>query len=118
MCVQQFTKAADTSFRLTIHIQRSLRDVLSSHAQSLRLCYSLLAAIGVAGATSMAVPAEANMADSVAEMRDSDETKKVSGRRKKAAKAKQVKPGSFGTPDAVLLSLYGLYLQEHQSITF
>lgn len=44
------------------------------------------------------------MVDSVAEMREGDETKKVSGRRKKAAKAKQAKPGSFGTPDAALLS--------------
>lgn len=52
----------------------------------------------------MAVQAEANMADSVADMGEDEDVKKMSGRRKKAAKAKQAKPGSFGTAVSAPLS--------------
>lgn len=44
----------------------------------------------------MAVNTDVEMDDVAAEVHDGDQPKKLSGRRKKAAKAKQVKPGSFG----------------------
>ena len=55
----------------------------------------------------MAVDAEIAMDDVSAEKCGNDGAKKLSGRRKKAAKAKQVKPGSFGAANSDASAVLG-----------